>query len=85
MLSLPSDKAKLFVTNFLKNFNFDDSCNYLPIFPSRTNLKQQNTSITTNMVKKVITNLDLSRTSGPECIPMAVLKNFEPGFSYILA
>ena len=37
------------------------------------------------MVKKVITNLGLSKTSGPDCIPVVVLKNCEPELSYILA
>ena len=37
------------------------------------------------MVKKVITNLDSSRVSSPDCIPMVVLKNREPDLSYILA
>ena len=30
-------------------------------------------------------NLDLSKASGPDCIPVVVLKNFEPELSYILA
>ena len=37
------------------------------------------------MVKKVITNLDSSKASGPDCIPVVVLKNCEPELSYILA
>ena len=37
------------------------------------------------MVKKVITNLDSSKASGPDCIPVMVLKNCEPDLSYILA
>ena len=37
------------------------------------------------MVKKVITNLDSSKMSGPHCIPVVVLKNCEPELSYILA
>ena len=39
------------------------------------------------MVKKVITNLDSSKVSGPDCIPVLVLKNWncEPELSYILA
>ena len=37
------------------------------------------------MVKKVIMNLDMSKTSGPDCIPLVVLKNCEPEHSYILA
>ena len=37
------------------------------------------------MVKKVIINLDLSKTSDPDCIPVVILKNCEPELSYILA
>ena len=37
------------------------------------------------MVKKVITNLDSSKVSGPDCIPVVVLKNCEPKRFYILA
>ena len=37
------------------------------------------------MFKNVITNLDLSKASGPDCIPVVVLKYCEPDFSYILA
>ena len=37
------------------------------------------------MVKKVITNLDSSKASVPDCIPLVVLKNCEPELSYILA
>ena len=37
------------------------------------------------MVNKVITNLDSSKASGPDCIPVVVLKNCEPELSYILA
>ena len=36
------------------------------------------------MVKKVITSLD-SKGVGPDCIPVIVLKNYEPELSYILA
>ena len=37
------------------------------------------------MVKTVIMNLDLSKASGPDCIPLVVLKNSERELSYILA
>ena len=84
VLSSTSDKAKLFAENFSKNSNLDDSGISLPVFPSRTNLKLHNISVTPNMVKKLIINLDLSKTSGPDCIPVVVLKNYEPELSYIL-
>ena len=37
------------------------------------------------MVKKVIMNLDLSKASSPDCIPVVALKNCKPKLSYILA
>ena len=84
-LSSAFDKSKLLPENFSLNSNLDDSGISLPVFPSRTNLKLHNISVTPKMVKKVIMNLDLSKASGPDCIPVVVLKNCEPEFSYILA
>ena len=84
MLSSASDKAKLFAENFPKNFNLDDSGIFLPVFPSRTNLKLH-ISVTPKMVKKVIMNLDLSKASGPDYIPVVALKNSEPELSFTLA
>ena len=79
------DKAKLFAKNFSTNSNLDNSGISLPVYPSRTNLKLHNISITLKMVKKIITNLDLSKASDPDCIPVMILKNCEPELSYILA
>ena len=84
-MSCASDKAKLRAKNFSKNSNLDDSDISLPVFPSRTNLKLHTISITPKIVKKVITNLDSSKASGPDYIPMVVLKNREPELSYTLA
>ena len=85
VLSPASDKAKLVTKNFSKNSNLDDLVISLPAFSSRTNLKLHNISVTPKMDKKVITNLDSSKASGPDCIPVVVLKNCEPELSYILA
>ena len=85
MLSSASDKATLFADNFSMNSNLDDSGISLPVFPSRTNLKLHNISVTPKMVRKVVINLDFSKASGPDCIPEVVLKNCEPELSYILA
>ena len=86
VLSSASDKAKSFSQIFSKNSNFhDDSGISLPVFPSRTDLKLHNISVTPNMVKKVIMNLDLSKVSGPDCIPVVVLKNCGSELFYILA
>ena len=85
VLSSASDKAKLFAKNFSKNSNLDDPGISLPLFLCRTNPKLHNIPITPNMVKKVITNLDSSKASGPDCSPVVVLKNCEPELTYILA
>ena len=80
-----SDKAKLFAENYSLNSNLDDSGVSLPVFPSRTDLKLHNISVTPKMVRKVVMNLDLSKASGLYIIPVDVLKNCEPELSYILA
>ena len=84
VLSSASNKAKLSAKDFSKNSNLHDFGISLPVFPSRTNLKLYNISITPKMVKKVIKNLDSSKASGPECIPVVVLKNCRPELSCIL-
>ena len=71
-------KQNCLLKNFSKNSNLNDSVISLPVFLSRTNLKLHNIYITPKMVKKVIMNLDLSKASGPDCIPIVVLKNCEP-------
>ena len=85
VLSFATDRSKLLVEHFSKNSNLDDSGISLAVFPSRTNLKLHDISVTPKMVKKVIMNLDLSKASGPDCIPVMVLKNCELELSYILA
>ena len=57
----------------------------LPAFHSKTSVKPHNLPLTSKLDKKVMTNLDSSKAPGPDCIPLVVLKNCEPQFSYILA
>ena len=54
MLPSASDKAEFFVKNFSKKSTLDDSDISLLAFPSRTNLKLHNFSVTPEMIKKVI-------------------------------
>ena len=77
VLSSASYKAQFFAKSFSKNSNLDDSGIYLHVFPSRTNLKLHNISVTPKMVKKAITNIDSSKASGPDCILVVVLRNCE--------
>ena len=84
ILHSASDKARLFAKRFFKSSNLDDSGISLPSFPSRTYLKLHNIFVTPELVKKLITNLGSSKASGPDCIPVMVLKNCEPKLPYIL-
>ena len=72
MLSSASDKAKRSAEKFSNNSNLDDSHISLPGFFSRTNLKMHNIP---KLVKKVITNLDLSKLAGPDGILVVAIKN----------
>ena len=69
VLSSASDRAKLFAKNVSKNFNLDGLDIFLPVSPSRTNLKLDNTYVTIKMVVKIKTNLDSSKVPNPDCIP----------------
>ena len=84
VLSSASDEAKLFPKKLPRNSNFDDSSVSLPVFPSRTNPKLHSISITAKIVKKVLTNLDSSKASGLDCIPVVVPKKCELEPSSIL-
>ena len=85
MLSSASDKTKQCAENFSKDSNLQDSGISLPVFPSKTNQKLNNISVTPKMVKKARMNFDLLKVSGPDCIPVVVLKKCEPERSYIPA
>ena len=51
----------------------------------RTNLKRHNISVTSKIFRKIITNLDSSKPSGPYSILVLALKNCESEGSCILA
>ena len=76
---------KLFAKIFSKNLNLVDSGISLPAFPSWTNLKVHNILVTLKLITKIITNLELSKMSGPVCLSVVILKRCEPELSYMLA
>ena len=84
VLSSASDKAKLFAKNFSKSSSLDDSGISLPVISSGTNLKLHNIYVSPRMIKKVVTNLDLSNVLCSDCMTVMVLKHHEPELSYIL-
>ena len=80
MLSSAFDKAKSFAENFSKNYHLKDLGITLPAFPSGTYLKLH-ISVIHKMAKKFMTNPDSAMASGPDCIPVVVLKTSEPELS----
>ena len=71
------NKAKLFTENFSHSSDRDDSVISLPVLSSRINLTVHNIPATSEMVKKVVTDLDLSNAYFPYSIPV-VPKDYEP-------
>ena len=54
VFSSVSDKAKLFADNFSKNSNLDYSGISLPVFPSGSNLKLHNISISPKIISRLL-------------------------------
>ena len=85
VLTFASEKAKLFAELFSKSSNLDDSGHALPAFSHRTDITLSNMVFTLKMVKKAISDLDSSKASSPDGIPVVVLKSGEPKVSLILS
>ena len=80
LLSSASDKTKLQKT-FLRT-RILMTIRYLCLFSLQgLNLNCRIFMLTPKLVKKVITNLDMSKVSGPSSIPVVVLKKCMPELS----
>ena len=69
-------KQNYLLKAFLRTHIFDNSGMSLPVFLAGTILKFQHISVTPKIVEKVITNLDSSKASHPDCILVVVLNNW---------
>ena len=69
VMSSTSDKAELFAKNYSKNSNLDDQVclNWFSLWELILKLHESSV-VTPKMVKRVITNLDSLKGSGPDCI-----------------
>ena len=85
ILTSSSDKASIFASNFAKNSTLDDSGHPLPVFPSRTDQQLTFFKVTVKDVSKIIKNLQSGKATGPDNIPVVVLKHISPELSPILA
>ena len=81
MLTFVFDKARLLNDNFVQNSHLDYSCISLPTFNSGTYLRLHSISQSPRLVKKIITNLDSSKDSDLDSIPVLVVKKCESDFS----
>ena len=77
-------KQNCFLKTFLRTLILMTQISFY-VFPSQTNLKLHNISVTPKMVKMVMKSLDFSLVTGPDCIQVVVLKNCEPDLLYIVA
>jgi hypothetical protein len=85
VLASPKDKANLFAERFTSNSTVNDfGCNP-PVFPSRTDRVVSVPLITPRKVAKVIKTLDATKATGPDGIPVVVLKMCCPELSAVLA
>jgi len=74
VLTSSSDKANLFANLFSRNSTLEDSGHIPPDFPDKTSNSIDSVLITPKLVSDVISKLDASKASGPDGIPVIVLK-----------
>ena len=85
VISSSIDKANLFASNFASNSTLEERGHPLPDFPSRTDSLLSNITVTVKDIATRIRNLDSTKATGPDDIPVIVLKNICPEISPLLA
>ena len=80
-----SDKANLFASKFAANSTLDDLGFLPPDFPQITDEKLCESKVSAGQIAKLIKDLDSTKATGPDGIPVVVLKNLIPEISPILA
>ena len=80
-----AEKAEILCQAFAKNSSLDDSGHSLPTFPSRTDASLSIPFISVKQVRRIMKNLDSSKSSGPDGIPVIVLKECSPELAPVLA
>ena len=84
VLSSSADKASLFADMFASNGNLDDSNHPVPVFELRTESVLSSVKFKVSEVKSFISALAENKATGPDKIPIIVLKNTAPELAPIL-
>ena len=79
----PSSKAHLFASTFASNFNLDDQDFQPPLYPTFT-ITMYLITFSTRKVRKVLLQLNTSKSNGPDGIPAIVLKSCAPELAPVL-
>ena len=85
VLTSSVDKSSLFAKLFSSNSTLDDSGHELPEFTPRTDVTIESCPITASQVASVISQLDSSKATGPDGIPVIVFQKCSPELSPILS
>ena len=85
MATSSAEKAELLSTQFAQNSTLDDGGRSPPPLDLRTQETAPTPPITVKSVKKIISCLDSSKSSGPDGIPVTVFKHLSPELSPILS
>ena len=79
----PSSKANLFASTFASNSNLDDQDFQSPLYPTST-ITISAIKFSTRKVRKVLLQLNTSKSSGPDGIPAIVLLSCAPELAPVL-
>lgn len=85
MATTSAEKAELLSTQFSKNSCLDDGGVTPPPFAMRTQETVPSPPISVKCVKRIISCLDTSKSSGPDGIPVILFKKLSPELSPLLS
>ena len=81
--SCTPSNANLFASTFASNSNLDDQDFQAPLYPTST-ITMFSIKFSTHKVRKVLLQLNISKSSGPDGIPALVLKSCAPELAPVL-
>lgn len=85
MATSSADKAELLCKQFARNSSLDDGGKNPPDFATRTDELLSPPLITVRKIRKIIAGLDISKSSGPDGIPVSVFKHLSRELSPVLS